>query len=1312
MKIRKYLIPFLIIALIIAGVYAQNTSFSNPANKACDIENLKADNVQPFKHQKVTFDFQGNCPECKAVWTATGGGTPSTGILSGGDGRFSVTWTTPGKKIVTVTCGNDKPLTQEINVRDKCQTGIVDIGLPYTEQDKNKTRWNFNFPLNDGVNPSRMYTKRCLNGAKVTYWYESFRRVKDKEIMQYTYQKQGFRDEKCEITLMKPKRINAEWVDAGEPTQWHRGPIKRHKAEKSQVCPKPPGGGGGGGDEGEEENDDHDCEEPAEANTGEVDFSGDEEKFICVDEDQEEYKLDFIYRIVAHNTPRSRTLFGKLKLELVEGDDVAEILYNGNPYTFGTNIDVNEPGHSGCGHHFNHGGQIGFTFKPKLDANGNPKEGTIKVKGICDPDPEAPEDGGDGVPTVTPTLTLHFVKFNALIDSDNDGTIEEDEDEEVEEDSPGKIIACNSSDSDSDRIPDFADGYSFNDEEGSDNINSDSKFTQINIKVPKSLIDSGKFSRDDLMLKFQYSSSNPKSDISVEEVKIPTGFEKRYFIFGGGNYRIWTKDANETRNANDVAEEGDFIKSNEPYKLSWLPPIAESGNIRFYIEAIKPSITTGFDSISVSLIESEDNTVICTDEVKLTSVNPKVLPDWNRDGIFNFHDDYKVNAEDPWVTWINDDSDKDSLAFGDAKAEPDVDFPKESSAEKDTSDNISNGIRDLLDFFPIRLEILNTLRLLPPDKYEYYLSSEGIKFMPTTLKSHDTDAYLQSNTANEYSTNTLFTLGNLKLENNYLNSILSGENSGIILIEGNQLTPDGENSNLKLTIKKIGNSEELVTIEMPLKVVKVMDLIKHVNYRILTGKSDGYPLQTIEKTRPYCMNSEDTLFWVHGYNVEGDAAISTFAEVFKRLFHSGFNGHFYGVSWDGTPQPNLLNIGPPHYHQNVVNSFATAPEYKKLVNQVKSSGKGKVFLLGHSMGNMLNNWAIQNGANFDKYFAIDAAVAVETHLVSMPIETQHIDIEMFDYSDLLNGVRDWKDYWNYVNNNDNTHPARRLLASEWYRLFPETDERNKLTWRGIFKDVPSDKVYNFYSSTEEVLRKSSTSSVVWDDPLLDNENNGGFAYYTWVKQEKLKGLNDYTAGNFATIGGAVSPFFGWGYNQDYESGLFGTMEPEDTLQITDDQLKTNPFFSIFRLRPITLGNSNLLESDIGFDIRRMLIDIGGQTPSDYLKTNLNLTNLKDYYTRNSDIHTRVTVKDFLLAEALPATTNALGQERDPSLSELPFNNINMSTQLKNTTMEWPREEFKAGEGKEWHHSDIKDLSYQYVYRFYDKLVKLMTEEEE
>lgn len=271
---------------------------------------------------------------------------------------------------------------------------------------------------------------------------------------------------------------------------------------------------------------------------------------------------------------------------------------------------------------------------------------------------------------------------------------------------------------------------------------------------------------------------------------------------------------------------------------------------------------------------------------------------------------------------------------------------------------------------------------------------------------------------------------------------------------------------------EIGKNGAIVyAVALPLELVPVEEMFGHKNLRAIAGATDGDPDRSVDIApetgklkvganqeigrQPYCMQRVDkSLVWLHGYNNSPADARATFAEVFKRFFHAGLTGRFYGVTWYGDPP---APFSTSHYHKAVVNAFATAGAYKNFIDAIP----GATSIAAHSLGNMVVGSAIQdhNLENFARYFAIDAAVALEAYGATA------VDESMIQ-------VDDWLSYWQYtgVDTEGNPVAGDKVLASEWHTLFTPSDNRSKLTWRKRLGTVPTDKVYNFYSNTEDVLR--------------------------------------------------------------------------------------------------------------------------------------------------------------------------------------------------------------------------------------------------
>lgn len=124
------------------------------------------------------------------------------------------------------------------------------------------------------------------------------------------------------------------------------------------------------------------------------------------------------HRIVTHDTPRGRDLYGKLTIRSRGGDPSVVLVARGQltnilgmpfmffrPYRLGTPIPVVEPGHFGGGVHTWHSGVEYFALRGR-------KPGNVDLEASTDPDPEIPE--GDGVPTLRATFKVEVPRPTAV----------------------------------------------------------------------------------------------------------------------------------------------------------------------------------------------------------------------------------------------------------------------------------------------------------------------------------------------------------------------------------------------------------------------------------------------------------------------------------------------------------------------------------------------------------------------------------------------------------------------------------------------------------------------------------------------------------------------------------------------------------------------------------------------------------------------------------------------------------------------------------------------------------------------------------
>ena len=117
---------------------------------------------------------------------------------------------------------------------------------------------------------------------------------------------------------------------------------------------------------------------------------------------------------------------------------------------------------------------------------------------------------------------------------------------------------------------------------------------------------------------------------------------------------------------------------------------------------------------------------------------------------------------------------------------------------------------------------------------------------------------------------------------------------------------------------------------------------------------------------------------------------------------------------------------------------------------------------------------------------------------------------------------------------------------------------------------------------------------------------------------------------------------------------------------------------------------------------------------EFLDSTLDKTAISTYYTSNRRIHKNVAVRDFLLAEGMPATTLPMGLEK-LDIRHAGFipddNNFDMPEKFIEDKKAWPVKELIKGNSNKktsvWHHSAFSEVPYQHTRALYKKFVELM-----
>jgi hypothetical protein len=327
--------------------------------------------------------------------------------------------------------------------------------------------------------------------------------------------------------------------------------------------------------------------------------------------------------------------------------------------------------------------------------------------------------------------------------------------------------------------------------------------------------------------------------------------------------------------------------------------------------------------------------------------------------------------------------------------------------------------------------------------------------------------------------------GGTQIPVSFINTIKNNPWKGVILIEGS------EAGSTPLVLEVYKYSTLIMKCELPLQIAPVEAMYTGVNLR--SGTVITPP------TNPPEDNGKNVAF-IHGYSVDEQAARAWNSEMFKRLYQSGSNARFWGVTWNGNG--GVLD-GGANYHGNALNAFNTG---QTLASVVKNNMTGEKIVMAHSLGNMVVSSAIQDyNMNVTKYFMLNAAVPAEAYDGSL-FDTNAVNVLVHD---------DWKAY------------NSKTWTSCWHELFDATaDDRGKLTWKNRFSAVTS-VAYNYYSSRDEVFELFADQTPKVTDGALSS-----LGRYSWHKQEAFKGRvisND----SFTKFLYLPTDYSGWGFNSTW-----------------------------------------------------------------------------------------------------------------------------------------------------------------------------------
>jgi len=527
---------------------------------------------------------------------------------------------------------------------------------------------------------------------------------------------------------------------------------------------------------------------------------------------------------------------------------------------------------------------------------------------------------------------------------------------------------------------------------------------------------------------------------------------------------------------------------------------------------------------------------------RITSVNPPLLVDYDRDG--------RIDSSDTsaWIDgrlayfWKNGDKYKGDDAFS-------------SSSALNSENGVVDGRNDLVNFLPIGVDVsafASRWSALDVD-YRIMAYSSGLRNAKLTL------ADIQWSQVGDAAFGEDFDIHGNALYEAPVAALGTGTNlppSFVTLSQSGRSTlfvefPDEQrNDSLYLRIYSKSNGSCLYSQAIRLHIGNIANMVGWLNLRGVSGGSGGVPTRLDTPDWPADEHESGNVVFVHGYNMEEDTETSLWAKnVFKKLWWAGLDRGFVAVQWRGNEGQSYIEVPivgyvTPNYYGNVQNAFATASALKTAMDGLG----GPKWFLAHSLGNMLVSAAIQDyEMPHEKYFMLNAAVAMEAYDPTNGItQASHDNLTPEAWT-------------NYVD---------RVRATHWHELFPESDGRHTLTWKGRFCNVTN--IVNFYSTQEEVVCNG------------DGRPKDIARDYSWYNQEYCKG--NWTLMNHLNEGGwAFNRYYDTITHPDPDNELIEIVEhkpPVEANALSDQELQQHPLFLDFADQEMhTSSNGQIVASN-------------------------------------------------------------------------------------------------------------------------------------
>ncbi|MBR6587648.1 MAG: hypothetical protein IKK82_09520, partial [Kiritimatiellae bacterium] len=589
---------------------------------------------------------------------------------------------------------------------------------------------------------------------------------------------------------------------------------------------------------------------------------------------------------------------------------------------------------------------------------------------------------------------------------------------------------------------------------------------------------------------------------------------------------------------------------------------------------------------------------------RVTAIKPPLLADYNHNGRIDAEDLELFRLGHPFRFWINEDIVRGDQALGNG------------NEVINSVDSVVNGKWDLVNLFPVAIDLSSLTNAWQTGDVDFRIGGDnwGSSLDVTFANvAWDNLGVIQTNVVVTSYGDNLYEAalqplvdGDVVLSDSTLGGF--GEESGILVAESKWWDTN------PIVLKAYMDGVEVCRWRLPIFTTPVKHMYRWINDRDVNVASRLTSLG-VPYNPPYTTVGAKNLVMLHGANVSPEGSEKWGDYIFKRFWHSGFRGNYYFVSWASD-----LGVTGANYQENVSNAFVTACSIAETVKAIP----GDKVLIAHSLGNMVVSSMIE-----------DHSLVPSAYIMC----NSAVPIEAFDPEIEGTNVLVHQEWVNYPTN---------TWSKSWHALFPESDSRSKLTWRGRFPSV-AQYAFNFYSTGDHCLELFRNNHPGPFD--YEGDSSQRFEHYCWHKQDIWKGRAGLTEG----LGG--TSWSGWGFAKN-ALGLrkFSVAEAQAMSQ-TPEVLTTN---AVFQINPESM-NTNVIE--------RLVLDAH-------------------------------------LAQGIPAWAPATGAVGYSEIFRRKSYNLNIPSSQQNGIDRpngWPS--FSSW-GTRWLHSDMKDRAYFYVFKFYEKVIEV------